>query len=343
MRIITLIFFLGFSVVSFTQDIHFTQLQNAPLSINPAATGLFKGWERLSINHKNQWVNSGAKFFTSSVSADASLFKRKTNQKPYMGFGLQLFRDVGGDSKFGTKQIQLNTSVIIPLAKSHTLATGLQIGLGQKSGDLTSLTFSNQFDGTRFNQNAASFESGPLVSSVYADFSTGILYNYHNSKLSVARDDQFDFKFGLSYFHVNRPSLNFRQGTAEKLYSKLAINLSLLKDFPGKRSGIEFNINQFVQGPHTESLVSFVYRYRLKASSIMTSISRDTYLKFGLSYRVKDAISPILYFEHNSYTFGMSYDITVSQFSQASYQGGLEFSFTYTNLDFALLKRTSRF
>ena len=59
----------------------------------------------------------------------------------------------------------------------------------------------------------------------------------------------------------------------------------------------------------------------------------------GLSMRWNDAVSPLLYFQLGSFKFGISYDVTVSQFGQASRAGGLEFSLTYANLDFALFKR----
>ncbi|MBL7898477.1 MAG: type IX secretion system membrane protein PorP/SprF, partial [Crocinitomicaceae bacterium] len=65
------------ATASFAQDIHFTQSQQTPMLLNPAATGLFNGWERVTVNHKNQWVNSGTKFFTTSLAADMNFFKPK--------------------------------------------------------------------------------------------------------------------------------------------------------------------------------------------------------------------------------------------------------------------------
>jgi len=36
------------------QDIHFTQTSNTPLLINPAAAGVYDGWDRVIINQRNQ-------------------------------------------------------------------------------------------------------------------------------------------------------------------------------------------------------------------------------------------------------------------------------------------------
>ena len=141
---------IAYSVFTFSlsaQDIHFTQSQQTPMLINPAATGTFNGWERVSINHKNQWVNSGTRFFTTSLAADMNFFKPKRGDKAHMGFGLQFYNDIGGDSKFGTKQFLMNFSAIVPLNEMNEISAGIQVGIGQKSGDLTGLIFPNQFDG----------------------------------------------------------------------------------------------------------------------------------------------------------------------------------------------------
>ncbi len=323
----------------FAQDIHFTQIKNTPIVNNPAATGLFDGWERISINHKNQWVNAGTSFFTSSIAADLNVLKKKEKESAHIGLGLQLFRDIGGDSRFGTKEVLFNVSSIVPLSSKQLFSAGLQIGFGQKSGDLSAVTFSNQFDGIRIDPTENSMEGNNLVSTFFSDFSVGALYNFKDSKSSISRNIKTDFKVGLAYFHFNRPSLRFRNGGTERLFPKWVGNISFLKDFSASNGGIEVYFNQSIQGPFTESLLGLLYRYGIKTGSKSTGLKRDTYVLFGASYRFGDAFSPIVYLEHNSFTFGVSYDVTTSQFAQASGAGGLEFSFTYANLDFALFKR----
>ena len=44
-------------------------------------------------------------------------------------------------------------------------------------------------------------------------------------------------------------------------------------------------------------------------------------------------------FQMSNFNFGLSYDITISDFGQYYRGGGLEFSLKYTNMDFALFKR----
>ena len=55
--------------------------------------------------------------------------------------------------------------------------------------------------------------------------------------------------------------------------------------------------------------------------------------------RAKDAIAPMMHIQFSNFDFGVSYDMTISKLGQTARSGGLEFSFIYTNRDFALFKR----
>ena len=325
--------------MSWGQDIHFTQSNKTPILINPAATGVFSGWERVTFNHKNQWINSGTKFFTTSIAADLNLFKPRRGNGAQMGMGLQFYNDIGGDSKFGTRQVLISLSGIVPLDDYQQLSAGLQFGIGQKFGDFSTLTFANQFDGETFNSANISGEVNNLASFMYSDLSAGIFYRYGNHKIGFSRDDALDFRFGVAYFHANKPELTYRLGSTEKLYGKIVIHTSIIKDFSGSKYGIEAFVNQFSQGPHNETLIGLQMRYRIKSGGKITGLNRDTYLTGGLTYRYKDAIAPTMSFQMKSFNFGMSYDITIADLGQYYRGGGLEFSLRYTNMDFALFKR----
>lgn len=325
--------------VSFSQDIHFTQSQQTPMLINPAATGLFNGWERITVNHKNQWVNSGTRFFTTSLAADMNFFKPKRGNTAHMGFGIQLYNDIGGDSKFGTKQALFNFSGIVPLAEMHTLSAGLQFGIGQRTGDLTGLLFPNQFNGEELDPTLNAQEGNGLVSFIYPEISAGLLYRFGTQKIGFSRDDMTEFKLGVAYFHANTPEMKYRIGFTEQMYAKLVIHTSFLKDFAGTSVGVEAYFNEFIQGPHNETSFGALLRYRLSSGGKTTGLNRDAYLMMGMAVRYGDAVSPLIYAQLGSFKFGMSYDVTVSKMGQFTRAGGLEFSLEYANLDFALFKR----
>ena len=74
-----------------------------------------------------------------------------------------------------------------------------------------------------------------------------------------------EFKVGFSYLHVNRPDLKYRLGFKEELFSKFVINASFLKDLSGSKVGFEAFFNQFLQGPHSETVLGGLVRYRIKS------------------------------------------------------------------------------
>lgn len=324
---------------SIAQDIHFTQLQQNPMLLNPSYTGQMNGWERVGVQHKSQWVNAGTKFHSTSIAADMNFFKTKGGNQAYMGVGLQLYNDIGGDSKFGTKQMLLNASGIVPLAEKHTLSAGLQIGIGQRTGDLSELIFGNQFNGNELDPTFPSNESNSLVSFVYPDLGFGASYRFGSNQVGFARDDAMEFKLGFSYLHINKPDLKYRLGYKEELYSKVVINANFMKDFSGSKLGFEAIFNQFIQGPHSETVLGGLVRYRIKSGSKSTGLTRDSYIKGGFYYRHLDAFSPAVFLEMKGFDFGLSYDLTLSKLGTVTRRGGLEFSLVYTNMDFALFKR----
>ena len=321
------------------QDIHFTQMQQNAMLLNPSYTGMFQGWERIGVNHKSQWVGAGTKFHTTAIAADMNFFKPKGGNQAHMGAGLVLYNDIGGDSRFGTKQMLMNVSGIVPIGEMSTVAAGLQVGIGQRTGDLTKLIFANQFNGNELDSSFPSNENNSLVSFVYPDLGIGASYRYGNHKVGFHRDDATEVKFGIAYLHLNKPDLKYRLGFKEDLYAKWNINASFLKDISGSKVGFEAFFNQAIQGPHSETMLGGLVRYRLSSGSKTTGLTRDAYLKTGVAVRMQDAVSPMLFVQLSGFDFGISYDITLSKLGQVKRGGGLEFSLIYTNMDFALFKR----
>lgn len=321
------------------QDIHFSQANQVPMLINPAAAGIFDGWERVAVNQKSQWVSSGTKFYTTAIAADMNILKPRRGNGAHMGLGLQFFNDIGGDSKFGTRQVSLSVSGIVPINKKSQLSGGLQFGIGQKFGDFNNLYFANQFDGEVFNSISPNGESNNLTTFMYNDISAGVFYRYGNSKLGFSKDNLLDFRVGLAYFHANTPTLSYRLGSTEEMFGKIVIHASIIKDFKNTKVGVEGYINLYSQGPHNETLVGALVRYKLRSGGKITGLSRDVYLSGGLIYRHKNAIAPTVNIQFKNFNFGISYDITIADFGSYYRGGGLEFSLKFTNRDFALFKR----
>src|SRR5687767_631950 len=79
------------------QDIHFSQFNASPLTLNPALTGKLSCTYRFAINYRNQWNSVPAPYETYSAAFDALAKTSKYDNGQGFGFGALIFNDVSGD------------------------------------------------------------------------------------------------------------------------------------------------------------------------------------------------------------------------------------------------------
>lgn len=331
-----------FTQIAGAQDLHFTQTAQTPLLINPAAAGVFDGWERVIVNHRNQWLGGGTQFMTTSVAADANFGKGVLNDRAHLGVGLMFFNDVGGDGKFGNQTGSLTISGILPMGGTgHILSAGLQGGFGQRSVDVNRLTFMNQWGGSGFDQTIPSGESSSGFS--YIDASSGLYYIYDGGQNSFQRNNDMKIQVGFSGYHLNAPVLKYTNGvTEERLHRKFVGHAGLVYEFPATYWAIDVNALHIMQGPHRETLLGAMLRYRFEDGTKITGMSHDAFIGVGLYGRLNDGIMPSVMVDWKGFQFGVSYDITLSDLRQAYKGGSLEFSLSYINRHDALFKTRKR-
>lgn len=334
--------FLSLNVLS--QDLHFSQTSQTPLLINPAAAGVYDGWERVIINHRNQWLGAGTQFMTTSVAADANFGKSRNNDKAHLGVGLMFNNDIGGDARFGNQTGSLSVSGILPMGRSgHILSAGIQGGFGSRKADFSKLIFSSQWTGTQFDQTILSGEANGASSFTYADASAGLFYVFDGGKSTFRRNNDFKFQFGVSGYHLNRPALKYTTISGERMLSKFVIHSSVISDIMDTDWSIDGSIVQFFQGPHAETILGAIFKYRFKNGTKVTGNYQDAYIGFGSYFRFRDAVVPAVTLDWAGFKFGVSYDVTISSMQRAYSGGSLEFSLSYTNLSHALFKSRNRF
>jgi type IX secretion system PorP/SprF family membrane protein len=325
-----------FGMVS-AQDLHFSQILQSPNLLNPGAVGVYDGWERVALHQRNQWLGGSTSFMSSGINVDACLFKDVMRPQPHLAIGLQFYNDIGGLSKFGTQTGAMTLSGILPMGSGHQLSAGIQAGIGSRKGDLSKLTFDSQWNGTMYDQNIASGESG-LNSFNYFDASAGLFYQFDGDNSNFARNNDTKFQFGLAAYHANAPTLKYRTGSTEKLERKYVAMVNYAMDIPNTRFAFDAQAVQFVQGGHYETIFGGVIKRRFTESSKQTGINRDASLGIGCYARMKDAIIPTMQLEYKGFKFGVSYDGTLSALRRAPGIGSLEFSLSYINQYHALFK-----
>jgi type IX secretion system PorP/SprF family membrane protein len=310
MRKLLFILFIFGSSFGYSQDIHFSQFMNSSFMYNPGQTGLMNGEHRILLDYRSQWSSVATPYNTYAFAYDTRIFKKRTNNTQ-MGVGLGVFKDVAGDTEFGTTSITLATSAIMKLDELNKLTVGLQGGIMQNSIG-SNMRWGNQYDGTGYNENIASGETNTFNSSPFAgDFNAGVVWNYGTSESTITSNDLFSMQAGLSVSHLSRQRIQLTD-FKEKLYNRFTLHG---KSFIGIRNTNFSAIPGFMwqkQGPSSELVIGSYFRSMLKTESRYTGIFKESSLALGVFYRVGDAFIPKLALEIMDFNLGVSYDLTAS-------------------------------
>jgi type IX secretion system PorP/SprF family membrane protein len=333
-------FVMQFTVISsIAQDIHFSQIQESPLWLNPANAGLFNGYFRTIANYRNQWASMGNAFQTMGVSIDGTALK-STRKKSYVGLGLFIYNDRAGVAKIGTTQAQAHVNAVIKTGKNSRLAGGLYLGLNQNSANYTSLTFANQYNGKELDNSLASGENVVYNSFINADVGAGINYEFSNSEIDMVRDDVFSLKIGAAIHHINKPTQRFSSGSTYQLPMRFTGNVQARIDIQETKISLLPSLVYLKQASASEIIIGTHLRYRFKNGTKLTGLKSESGINIGVYYRLKDAIVPQLNIDFGKYAIGFAYDYNISAYKQVSRgTGGFELFLKYIVLDDALFKR----
>ncbi len=311
----------------FAQDFHYSQLdQNLPL-INPATTSTFSGFERVSLQHRNQWLGAGTQFMTSMGMAEFSIGKVARKKSAYLGVGLYFMNDVGGDSKFSMKTGGVTASGVLPIARSHSISAGIHTAFTNRSADFSRLSFLNQWNGTEFDPNVNSGETGGIASFSHLDAGAGVTYSYNKDNEDGLNNSEFSFQGGFSVQHLNRPKLRYTSLVDDRLYMKWCMHFNLRYGL-SSNSTMELSGAQFVQGEHYETLVGLFYRLKMTGESRVTALVSNQYLVFGSYFRSVGTVIPTVYLDLGSFGIGISYDVEFGKLA-SMYRQSVEVSLKF--------------
>lgn len=313
-----------FSLFAFSQDVHFSQFMNSSFLYNPGMTGMVNGSHRFLVNYRSQWAGIADPYNTYSFTYDTKAFTKATN-KAKMGIGLGAFKDVAGDTEFGTTSILFSSSAMIKLDATNMLSVGLQGGVMQNSIN-SNMRWGNQYDGNGYNAALSSNESGLVDATPFVgDFNAGIVWNYGTSEATITSNDLFSAQVGLSVNHLSRQRIKITN-FEEKIYNRFTLHG---KSFVGIQSSPYALIPGFIyqkQGPSSELVLGTYFRSKLKNESRYTGIFKESAISLGLFYRAGDALIPKLGLEIFNFNLGISYDMTTSGLSGGN---AMEFSLQY--------------
>jgi type IX secretion system PorP/SprF family membrane protein len=330
-KIITVLFAIGCSYLCSGQDIHFSQFNNAPLSLNPALTGAFNGKHRIAANYKSQWYNIEKTYLTYGLSYEIGIL-RNNAKSGFLGIGVQFYNDVAGANKMGLMQENLSIAYHLPLNNRNLLSAGIQSGFSQRRINTESMQWASQYDPSFSNgYNAAMTPGEPAAfgNKNYGEVSAGLLWTYTKQNSAASANDAKKVQLGIALYHINRPKQTYFDINDKKMFMKMAIHASSYIGFWNTSIALVPSAVWYKQGPSNEILAGTLVRFGLNGTSNIGT-KKETALSVGAYYRVNDAVIAAAQFEWRNFLLGVSYDVNVSGLSSASkYLGGLEVALRY--------------
>src|SRR5436189_5128484 len=94
------------TLISYSQDLHFAQFFNSPLTTNPANTGFIPdGDYRLGMNYRNQWsAIMAVPYKTMSAFGDVQVMQN-SDYTGWMGLGGVILHDVSGSGNITSTNV----------------------------------------------------------------------------------------------------------------------------------------------------------------------------------------------------------------------------------------------
>lgn len=332
MRLINLQLSLLTSILAFgflsAQDIHFTQFNMSPMTLNPANTGGFEGTVRLGGIYRSQWTSilSSNQYETPSGYVDAPII-RGFRKADWIGVGLMLFQDNVGAGRLIHSASKLGAAYHIGLGKNRNTVIAIGGHYGQDVYRINdeNLQFEDGFvnggyDQTMSVDNNAIPDGEQAPKANFSDIDAGLAIS---SKLNQT----MDFKLGFSMYHIgqSRFSLLSAGGGATSTYRQARRSI-----FHGT-----FNIKT---NDRVTISPSFIYQTMAKQDEIMVQAlggylfnpEKEITLQAGIGYRLGDAVNLLAGAKIKALTVGIAYDVNTSGLNNDTrYRGGFEIAANY--------------
>lgn len=315
-------------VVSYAQDVQFSQFYAAPLYLNPAFTGSSERG-RAGLNFRRQWPAFNHSFTT--VSAFTDYHMKNLNS----GVGLIVNQHQEDFLGFQSTEVGFLYAYKLKVAENLVLRAGAQGSLFSKNVNFEDLIFGDQIDIVNGQALGASGEVLNVdANSTFLSLSSGLLL-YTN-----------DFWFGASVHHINQPNQSFMDQNSP-LKRKYSFHIGYKFDLA---SG---NRLRSLSYQFQERSFTLAANYKRQGGFSQFDFGAQLYLQplvFGLSYRGlpfsplenlfnSDALITLVGVELNqNVSMAYSYDFTISKLANAS-GGAHEISLTFR---FGKVSRRSR-
>lgn len=296
------------------QDPFFSQFYNAPLTLNPALTGISYGNIQVTTNYRNH-LSTFDPFETYAFSVNMSMLENQLNND-FAGLGVLMVNDVSG---IGLKNLKAMLSMAyhksLGPSGNHYLTFGFQGGIDQTNLDFGNLSTQSQWvDGAGRDQSLANGESFMGDNAVLMDFQAGLMwYSFISDKTTLFS--------GAAVYHITEP---------EK--SVLSENSKLSRRYVVHGGG------KFGVGAKVHIVPNLVFMQQSSSNVINTGLlleynlaanNQNQIVTAGAWLRNTDAVIANIGLEFKNFQLGLSYDLIISDIQTVTNKGGLEISLNY--------------
>jgi type IX secretion system PorP/SprF family membrane protein len=300
-----------------SQDMHFSQWFNSPLTTNPANTGFIPDADyRLGVNYRNQWSTiMSVPYKTMSIWGDAQVFRDRI-ESGWLGLGGVILRDVAGSGKLTSTKIYGSAAYHQMLGVAHLLSVGFNVGWSNKRINTTDLKFPDQFDGKFFDSNLPTSVVLDVPNINYFDMQVGLNYAYFPT-------DKLYVNGGISVWHINQPRESFFTTDPSGYDSRISPRYNAFVN-----ASVKLN-DQVIVNPMAYFSAEAKASELVAGGNVQYNLSGDgeAQLFGGLYYRAGDAFIPLIGFEWKSLKLMFTYDATTSSLNQYNHsRGAFEFA-----------------
>jgi type IX secretion system PorP/SprF family membrane protein len=293
-KILSFLTFIVLSIVGYSQDASFSQINNNKLYLNPAFANS-RVCPELTMTYRNQWPSIGSQYVTSMVSYEQSVFGKNN------GVGLMLMNDRSGNGIYSLNSVNVYFSNQQKINKNLNVKFGLEMGYRQNFIDSDKLFFEDSFNGQSFTN----MTNEPLMNGLrvhYFDIGGGMLLF---SKKGYA---------GFSVNHLNEPNQSLVYG----------------ESFLPKKFGLHGGLNVvFKKTTFGQSDIIYMPSFALSHQGEATELTLNNNVKKGNflvgagfrlveGYSYRDALIVNFGVDTGELVFFYGYDLTVSPFGPST-------------------------
>lgn len=186
---------------SFCQDPQFSQFDENPLYLNPAATGELDGI-RFGVNYRNQWLATPGLAFPGPLSSYDAYSDVQLNNLVVGGLGLYLMQDIEGEGRLKFTNVGFLYSWHLPTGtENFHMSFGTKLSYNFLAIDYSRLEFSDQIDPESGFIYPTQFQPGQVGNVQYFDLDAGI-----KMRANLAR--WWSLEVGYAGAHLVRPDVS---------------------------------------------------------------------------------------------------------------------------------------